>query len=83
MKHQTQTSDPNRVHCDASVADDRDLKRSPEPMAVFHHGTYDYVSDVKWCPTHPAVFSSVTSGGDLYLWNLTQSLEVNQPPDPG
>lgn len=28
------------------------------------------VCDVQWSPSHPAVFSTITSGGCLALWNL-------------
>lgn len=36
----------------------------------------DYVLDVAWSPTHPAVFASVDGSGRLDLWNLNQDTEV-------
>lgn len=35
--------------------------------------TYDYVCDVRWSPTNPAVFCTITSGGMLTLWDLSKS----------
>lgn len=35
----------------------------------------DYVYDVRWHPTHPAVFSTVDGEGCVDLWNLNRSLE--------
>lgn len=35
----------------------------------------DYVYDVRWHPTHPAVFSTVDGEGHVDLWNLNQNLE--------
>jgi len=35
--------------------------------------TYDYVCDVRWSPTNPAVFCTITSGGMLTLWDLSRS----------
>jgi hypothetical protein len=31
------------------------------------------VCDAQWSPAHPAVFSTITSGGELSLWNLVKS----------
>lgn len=36
--------------------------------------TYDYVCDVQWSPTHPALFCTVSSGGTLTLWDLSKSI---------
>ncbi|XP_074034807.1 cytoplasmic dynein 1 intermediate chain short wing isoform X19 [Leptinotarsa decemlineata] len=36
----------------------------------------DYVLDVKWSPTHPALFAAVDGSGRLDLWNLNQDTEV-------
>ncbi|KAK9737827.1 Cytoplasmic dynein 1 intermediate chain 2 [Popillia japonica] len=36
----------------------------------------DYVLDVAWSPTHPALFAAVDGGGRLDLWNLNQDTEV-------
>ncbi|GMS81262.1 hypothetical protein PENTCL1PPCAC_3437, partial [Pristionchus entomophagus] len=35
----------------------------------------DYVYDVAWSPTHPAVFASVDTDGNLFLWNLNEDVE--------
>ena len=35
----------------------------------------DYVYDVKWSPTHPAVFACVDGSGTLSVWNINQSTE--------
>jgi dynein intermediate chain, cytosolic len=36
----------------------------------------DYVYDVKWHPTHPALFGSVDGSGRFDLWNLNADTEV-------
>jgi dynein intermediate chain len=36
----------------------------------------DYVYDVKWSPTHPALFAAVDGGGKFDLWNLNVDTEV-------
>lgn len=36
----------------------------------------DYIFDVKWSPTHPALFSTVDGSGRLDLWNLNIETEV-------
>ncbi|XP_052860098.1 cytoplasmic dynein 1 intermediate chain-like isoform X2 [Anopheles cruzii] len=36
----------------------------------------DYVMDVAWSPTHPALFAGVDGSGRLDLWNLNQDTEV-------
>jgi dynein intermediate chain, cytosolic len=33
----------------------------------------DYVSDVAWCPTHPAVFATVDASGNMDIFNLNQA----------
>ena len=38
----------------------------------------DYVYDVQWSPTHPAVFASVDGQSRLCLWNLNEDVEVHQ-----
>mmetsp|Transcript_1469 Transcript_1469/g.2033 ORF Transcript_1469/g.2033 Transcript_1469/m.2033 type:complete len:170 (-) Transcript_1469:295-804(-) len=45
------------------------------PLLTLALGTYDYVCDVRWSPLHPALFSTVSSCGDLALWNLNHSTE--------
>lgn len=39
----------------------------------------DYVYDVKWHPTHPAVFGCVDGNGKFDLWNLNADTEVCDP----
>ena len=36
----------------------------------------DYVYDVKWHPTHPALFGTVDGSGKFDLWNLNVDTEV-------
>ncbi|KAI1793564.1 WD40 repeat-like protein [Ganoderma leucocontextum] len=36
----------------------------------------DYVYDVKWHPTHPALFGTVDGGGKFDIWNLNHDTEV-------
>jgi len=36
----------------------------------------DYVYDVQWSPTHPAVFATADGTGIVSLWNINQSIEV-------
>lgn len=36
----------------------------------------DYVYDVQWSPTHPAVFAAVDGQSRLCLWNLNEDTEV-------
>ncbi|XP_076871317.1 cytoplasmic dynein 1 intermediate chain 2 isoform X2 [Brachyhypopomus gauderio] len=36
----------------------------------------DYVYDVMWSPTHPALFACVDGAGHLDLWNLNNETEV-------
>ncbi|KAJ1916302.1 hypothetical protein H4219_003871 [Mycoemilia scoparia] len=36
----------------------------------------DYVYDVKWSPTHPAVFGTVDGSGKFGFWNLNSDTEV-------
>jgi dynein intermediate chain len=48
---------------------------SETPLLSMVSHSYDYMSDVKWCPTHPSVFATASSNGTLGLWNLTTSFE--------
>lgn len=50
------------------------VKQSQSPYLVLD-AFEDYVYDVSWHPTHPAVFSSVDGEGHVDLWNLNQDLE--------
>lgn len=46
-----------------------------KPLLTFRTGTYEYVSDVSWSPVHPAVFSTVSTAGDLSIWNINTSTD--------
>ncbi|XP_008206520.1 cytoplasmic dynein 1 intermediate chain isoform X23 [Nasonia vitripennis] len=46
-----------------------------KPLYSFEHNS-DYVYDVAWSPSHPAVFAAVDDSGRLDLWNLNQDTEV-------
>jgi dynein intermediate chain len=37
--------------------------------------SYDYMSDVQWNPTHPALMATASSNGTIGLWNLAHSME--------
>ncbi|KAJ8733568.1 hypothetical protein PYW08_001866 [Mythimna loreyi] len=36
----------------------------------------DYVVDVRWSPTHPALFAAADAAGRIDLWNLNRDTEV-------
>ncbi|KAI6652003.1 Cytoplasmic dynein 1 intermediate chain 2-like isoform X19 [Oopsacas minuta] len=44
-------------------------------LHTFAHSV-DYVWGVQWSPVHPAVFASIDGGGNLYMWNINQDVEV-------
>eukprot|EP00939_MAST-03C_sp_MAST-3C-sp1_P000470 g470.t1 len=52
-----------------------DLKKSPRPLCEFQCAN-DYVLDVQWSPSHPAVFAAADAMGSLQLWNLNAKLEA-------
>lgn len=45
------------------------------PLYSFE-GSDDYIYDVKWSPTNPALFGSVDGKGNFALWNLNTDTEV-------
>uniref|UniRef100_A0A8C2FSS8 Uncharacterized protein n=1 Tax=Cyprinus carpio TaxID=7962 RepID=A0A8C2FSS8_CYPCA len=45
------------------------------PLYSFEDNS-DYVYDVMWSPTHPALFACVDGVGHLDLWNLNNETEV-------
>ncbi|XP_017792590.1 PREDICTED: cytoplasmic dynein 1 intermediate chain-like [Habropoda laboriosa] len=49
--------------------------KETKPLDSFEHNG-DYVYDVAWSPTHPALFAAVDDSGRLDLWNLNQDTEV-------
>jgi len=50
------------------------IKNLCSPIFEFLSPACDYQCDVQWNPVHPTVFASITSSGNLCLWNLCQSL---------
>lgn len=49
------------------------LNQSNEPIMDFFTPTFDYVCGVQWSPVNPPLFSTITSGGVLSLWNVVKS----------
>ena len=49
------------------------VSSSSAPLLEFRTQTYDYVCDVAWSPTHPAVFATICTSGSLFIWNLSKS----------
>lgn len=47
-----------------------------KPLYSFEDNS-DYVYDVMWSPTHPALFACVDGMGRLDLWNLNNDTEVS------
>lgn len=47
-----------------------------KPLYSFEDNS-DYVYDVMWSPTHPALFACVDGVGHLDLWNLNNDTEVS------
>lgn len=44
------------------------------PILEFSNPIYDYVCDVQWSPVVPSIFLTITSNGQLSIWNLTKSV---------
>ncbi|CAM9372231.1 unnamed protein product, partial [Ectocarpus fasciculatus] len=55
------------------------LSQGTKPVLEFFTPTYDYICGVQWSPVNAPVFSTVTSGGAVSLWNLSKS--VIEPAD--
>ncbi|XP_049978026.1 cytoplasmic dynein 1 intermediate chain 2 [Alexandromys fortis] len=49
--------------------------KNNKPLYAFEDNS-DYVYDVMWSPTHPALFACVDGMGRLDLWNLNSDTEV-------
>ncbi|XP_016339340.1 cytoplasmic dynein 1 intermediate chain 2-like isoform X1 [Sinocyclocheilus anshuiensis] len=49
--------------------------KNNKPLYSFEDNS-DYVYDVMWSPTHPALFACVDGVGHLDLWNLSNETEV-------
>lgn len=52
------------------------LFQNNKPLYAFEDNS-DYVYDVMWSPTHPALFACVDGMGRLDLWNLNNDTEVS------
>ena len=53
-----------------------------EPLFVMppsSSSSFHYVMDVKWSPTHAAVFCAITTGGFIEIWDL--GLSTTRPVD--
>lgn len=48
---------------------------SDAPLMSLVSHSYDYMSDVKWSPSHPSLFATASSNGTVGLWNLATSFE--------
>lgn len=49
--------------------------KTATPLCSFEANS-DYIYDVQWSPTHPALFVSVDGAGRLDFWNINQDTEV-------
>jgi len=45
------------------------------PLMSFLSNSYDYMCDAQWSPSHPSVFATASSNGNLHLWNLANSID--------
>lgn len=50
------------------------IKNIKNPLIVFD-SFEDYIMDIKWSPTHPALFSTCSSNGKIKLWNILYDTE--------
>ncbi|SPJ10614.1 cytoplasmic dynein intermediate chain, putative [Plasmodium sp. DRC-Itaito] len=50
------------------------IKNIKNPLIVFD-SFEDYIMDIKWSPTHPALFSTCSSNGKINLWNILYDTE--------
>ncbi|SOV77188.1 cytoplasmic dynein intermediate chain, putative [Plasmodium sp. gorilla clade G3] len=50
------------------------IKNIKNPLIVFD-SFEDYIMDIKWNPTHPALFSTCSSNGKIKLWNILYDTE--------
>ena len=46
------------------------ISSSIRPLLEWMISTYDYVCDIQWSPTHPALFAAITANNKLYIYNL-------------
>ncbi|CAG8675519.1 3724_t:CDS:10, partial [Gigaspora rosea] len=58
-----------------SVSKPSSSQQTIPPLYSFE-GADDYIYDVKWSPTHPALFGSVDGKGNFAVWNLNNDTEI-------
>jgi dynein intermediate chain, cytosolic len=46
-----------------------------KPILSLMSHSYDYMSDVQWCPAHASLMATASSNGTVGLWNFSVSLE--------
>ena len=51
-------------------------RQEQKQLCSFEDNNGDYVTDVQWSPTNPALFSSVDIRGSLDIWHLNHDTEV-------
>ena len=51
--------------------------KTGSPLCSFENNS-EYVYDVQWSPTHPAVFASVDGEGRMDFWNMNTDTEVGE-----
>ncbi|XP_058975022.1 cytoplasmic dynein 1 intermediate chain-like isoform X1 [Musca domestica] len=47
---------------------------SENPLHTIYNN-FDYVMDISWCPTNPALFGTVNESGHIDLWNINMDSE--------
>ncbi|CAG8710352.1 37729_t:CDS:10, partial [Gigaspora margarita] len=58
-----------------SVSKPSSSQQTISPLYSFE-GADDYIYDVKWSPTNPALFGSVDGKGNFAVWNLNNDTEI-------
>ncbi|CAG8745995.1 14767_t:CDS:2, partial [Racocetra fulgida] len=58
-----------------SIAKPSATTQTISPLYSFE-GTDDYIYDVKWSPTNPALFGSVDGKGNFAVWNINDDTEI-------
>jgi dynein intermediate chain len=56
------------------------MDKSSRPIMSFSHGSFDYVCDARWSPSHPALFIAANISGEMSLWDLHHSTEEPRVP---
>lgn len=62
------------IICKKSISKTSTQPTPITPLYSFEHAD-DYIYDVKWSPTHPALFGTVDGAGQFDLWNLNADTE--------